>query len=198
MSREQIAVDIDEVLFPMAPTFLEFHNLEHGTDINLDQLSSYYIEDITGDSEAEMLAKIDAYLETEHYSAGRPIPNSIESIQRLRDKYDLILITSRHDSYRGSTEDFIKSHFEGLFDSLTYTHLDEDPQVLVPKHVLCKNLGASALIDDSLSNVTEAAQNGIEAVLFGSYPWNQSDELPGGVTRCVDWPAVLEHFDARV
>ncbi|CAN5403684.1 hypothetical protein BH10PAT3_BH10PAT3_7770 [soil metagenome] len=197
MKRETIAVDVDEVLFPMAPTFLTYHNDTHGTSFTTDEMTSYYVEELTGETEAQMLAKIDAYLETEHYTAGLPVEGSVESIKKLRERYRLVLITARQSSYRGSTEAFIGKHFEGLFDDLRYTHNLEAPEIYIPKSGICKELGASALIDDSLSNVKDCAAQGIRSVLFGSYTWNQTTELPEGVTRCADWPAVLEHFSGR-
>jgi uncharacterized HAD superfamily protein len=195
--KPTIAVDIDEVLFPMAPTFLEYHNSNHGTAFTVDQMTSYYVENLTGETVEEVIAKIKAYLKTEHYSLGQPIPGSLEAIKALREHYRLVLITARNDFYRGHTEDFIEKHFTGLFDELRYTHTLENPETTVPKSVICKETGAIALIDDHLYNVRDAAQAGIRGILFGNYPWNAADELPDGVTRCVDWPAVLEHFHAR-
>ncbi len=197
MSKEIIAVDIDEVLFPMAPTFLAFHNTMYGSEFTVDQMQSYYIEEMTGETWQQVEAKIDAYLETEHYKQGQPVVGSVEAIKQLREKYKLVLITSRHFSYRGTTESFIEEHFTGLFDDLRYTHLPEDPELVKPKHIICKELGSIALIDDSVSNVFEAAQNGITGILFGDYAWNKSGVLPAGVIRCKDWPAVVEYFDGR-
>ena len=85
----------------------------------------------------------------------------------------------------------------GFFSDVLHIGYADVMEKPVKKVDMCKRLGAIALIDDSLSHVTECAEEGIEGVLFGDYPWNQADELPSGVTRCVDWPAVLEYFDAR-
>lgn len=48
MSKPKIAVDIDEVLFPNVPTLLPYYNRVSGTDIKMEQMTSYFIEDITG------------------------------------------------------------------------------------------------------------------------------------------------------
>jgi uncharacterized HAD superfamily protein len=197
MSKPTIAVDIDEVLFPMAPTFLDYHNTTHGTTITLDQMVSYYLEDITGETIEEVIEKIKAYLDSEHYSSGTPIKGSVEAISKLRQRFRLVLITSRNDFYRGYTEDFIEKHFGGLFDELRYTHEIENPTATIPKHVICKELGAMVLIDDHLHNVVECVKAGVDAILFGSYPWNQANALPKGLVRLNDWQEVLEYFDGK-
>jgi hypothetical protein len=55
-------------------------------------------------------------------------------------------------------------------------------------------LGATYIIEDMPGHAFECAEAGIKTVLFGDYPWNKADKLPAGVTRCSDWPAVLEYF----
>jgi 5'(3')-deoxyribonucleotidase len=194
MTKEVIAVDIDEVLFPMAPTFLHHYNTQHGTVYTVDQMTSYYLETLTGDTEEYMLSKIKEYLKTENYRSGQPITGSIDAIQELRKRFNLALVTSRNRFYRGSTEEFLETHFGGLYDQLHYTHNAEGPDVYIPKHVICKDIGAIALVDDHLSNVISCAENGIQGILFGDYPWNQAEHLPDGVIRCKDWSAVLEYF----
>ncbi|MGH7234327.1 MAG: hypothetical protein ACREF7_02680, partial [Candidatus Saccharimonadales bacterium] len=71
------------------------------------------------------------------------------------------------------------------------------PMMEAPKSKaeVCQELGAIALIDDSLGHTKECAEVGIEGILFGDYYWNQVDVLPPGVTRCVDWQAVNQHFN---
>lgn len=197
MSKPTIAVDIDEVLFPMAPTFLKYHNTAHGTSIELDHLTSYYLEDITGETVEQVIQKIKTYLNTEHYSNGQPIDGSVDAIKKLRSKFRLVLITARNDFYRGHTESFIEKHFSGLFDELRYTHEIETPELTIPKHVICKSIGAKVLIDDHLHNVIECVEAGIHSILFGDYPWNKTDMLPQGITRCKDWQEVLEYFDGQ-
>src|SRR3989344_283378 len=181
-NKPVIAVDIDEVLFPMSPTFLRYYNTTEKTDYTLDQMISYYFEAITGDSREEILSKIKAYLKTEDYEQGKPVAGSIDAIRKLRKRFRLIVVTSRANFFRGHTEDFLEKHFAGLYDDLYYTHSPDKPDVLIPKEVICKEVDAVALIDDHLSNVIACAKEGIDGVLFGEYAWNQADKLPKGVT----------------
>ena len=197
MSKPTIAVDIDEVLFPHAPTLLDYHNSEHGTSFTIDQMTMYRLQQLTEDSEEVTFEKIKAYLDTHHYSQGKPVKGAIDAIKQLRMRFRLVLITARNPFYRGYTEKFIERHFAGLFDDLRYTHTLDDPDTRIPKSTLCRELEGVALIDDHLHNAIDCAEAGIQAILFGDYPWNQADELPEGVVRVKDWQGVLEYFDGQ-
>lgn len=181
----------------MAPTFLRYYNTKQGTDYKLDQMTSYFLEDLTGDSTKDMLKKIQDYLKAETYLEGKPVPGSLEAIHKLREKFKLVVVTSRDHFFRGHTEAFLDSHFSGLYDELHYTHKADAPDERAPKYKICQELKAIALIDDHLSNVVGCAQNGIEGLLFGNYPWNQSDKLPVGVKRVNNWQEVLGYFDEK-
>jgi 5'(3')-deoxyribonucleotidase len=193
-NKPVIVVDIDEVLFPMAATFLNYYNHEHKTNYTVNDMDSYYVEDMTGETEEQLLAKIRSYISTPHYKNAQPLEGSAEAIQRLSEEYELAILTARDDFYRGSTENFVEAHYPGVFSSVQYTHQIESPHIFVPKFEICKELGAIAIIDDSLKNVIECAEHGIDGILFGEYAWNKTDQLPHGVTRLNDWQEVAEHF----
>jgi hypothetical protein len=108
-----------------------------------------------------------------------------------------VILTSRDPFFRGHTERFLDLHFKGLYDELHYTHKPETPDVRLPKFKICQEIKAVALIDDHLPNVIGCAENGIEGILFGDYPWNQTDKLPEGVTRVKNWQDVLEYFNEK-
>jgi 5'(3')-deoxyribonucleotidase len=195
MNKPVIAVDIDEVLFPNVKVLLPYFNKVSGTDVKAEQMKSYFIEDLTGESTESVLKKIEAHVKGSDYDDTETVEKAIESIKLLRQNYDLIVVTSRQVFWRGYTEKFLQKHFAGVFKDLHYTHTLEAPDSSRPKFEICKEIGAKYLIDDHLSNVTTCAENGIKAILFGDYPWNQTNKLPEGVTRCKDWPAVLEYFE---
>lgn len=197
MTKETIAVDIDEVLFPMTELFLEYHNEMHGTNFNVSDMKSYYVEELTGETEEEMLAKIEVFVGTDAYKRSGPMHEAIDAITGLNRRYDLVLVTARDPFYRGSTEEFIEKHFPGMFRELYYTHTLDQPETRTPKYVLCQQVGAIALIDDSLKNATQCAEHGMPSVVFGDYPWNQAEALPVGVTRCKDWLEVVRYFNER-
>jgi hypothetical protein len=68
--------------------------------------------------------------------------------------------------------------------------------ILRSKAEVCQEIGAFALIDDSIGHVTGCAEIGRRGILFGNYPWNQAEILHEDIIRCPDWRIVLDHFDA--
>lgn len=69
-----------------------------------------------------------------------------------------------------------------------------------PKSVICRDVHAQLLIDDSLENALEVSKAGIPVLLFdlhGKYKWNQLEEgqqLPEKVTRVKSWKDVQAWF----
>jgi 5'(3')-deoxyribonucleotidase len=197
MYKKVLAVDIDEVLFPFTPTFLAYHNAAYQTQLTLAHKQSDFLEHITGETEDQMCAKIDAYLKTPFYAHAGPLPDAVGAIRRLSKSWRLVIITARTPNYRGSTELFIERHFPGMFSGIFYSCDAHDPKKITPKHSLCQQVGAYALVDDSLRNLQTVADVGVHGVLFGNYPWNQRTPLPKRVTRCKDWGAVESHLKAH-
>jgi 5'(3')-deoxyribonucleotidase len=195
MDKPTIAFDVDEVLFPLLGAFFPYLNAIHGYGIRPEQMKTYRTEELIGGTAEELLSKMDAFMETEYYEKAEPLAGAVESLTKLHETYRLVIITARHKTFRGPTEKFIDDNFSGLFDDIRYTHTLENPGVEIPKPDICKELGASLLIDDNLHNVIACAGQGIPAILFGNYTWNQTDTLPDGVVRCMDWPAVVEYLE---
>lgn len=195
--KQIIAVDIDEVLFPLTPSFMAYHNETYGTRLKPAHKKSDFLEEVTGETEAQMMAKIDAYLQTHHYANAKPVPGAVDAISRLSETYRLVIITARTANYRGSTESFVAKHFPGMFNDILYSFDAIDPAKYTPKKDLCKHVRALALVDDSLRNIQSIADTGVQGILFGDYAWNQHPELPSHVTRCIDWQAVERHLSRR-
>lgn len=195
MSKEVIAVDVDEVLFPFVANFLEHDKAIHGGDTEPKHFTTYEFKDVLGIELDEAVARCYDFCATDH-SHIEPIDQAKDAIIRLSQDYELAIVTARHPQFEANTARWLDQYLDGFFSSTV--HIGHALVVENPKKKIdiCSDLGAIALIDDSLSHVTECAEAGVEGILFGDYPWNQADVLPEGVTRCLDWRAVLEHFDA--
>jgi uncharacterized HAD superfamily protein len=196
-NKPVIAVDIDEVIFPLAPTFLKYYNEQTGTSYTVDDMTSYYVEEITGEPKSEVLAKLEAYLKSEHHRDAEPVEGAIDAIKALHQRYSLVVVTARAPFFSGHTEDFLKRHFRGLYDDFYNIHRSDIEHKHLSKAEVCKQLSAIALVDDHLNYILDAAKNGITGLLFGDYAWNKLDKLPPNVTRVKDWQEVLEYFDGR-
>jgi glycerol uptake facilitator-like aquaporin len=91
-----------------------------------------------------------------------------------------------------STAPAIRNTVSNLFSEIigTFVLVFAVLQMSQPEH----KLGASWLIDDNPEHCLSAIAHGIETVLFGEYGWHFN--APEHLTRCKDWRAVLEYFDA--
>jgi uncharacterized HAD superfamily protein len=196
VSNEVIAIDIDEVLFPFVENFVEHDNAIYGGNVSPAQFTSYAFEHVLNISLEESVERVYSFNGVDHRHI-TPIELSVHAIQKLSEKYDLAVITARHPKFESNTLAWLEHHLPEVFSAvhfIGYAAIMEKPRT---KAEVCRELGASTLVDDSLEHVTLASAEGIESVLFGNYPWNQAGELPEGVTRCNDWQEVLEYFDAR-
>jgi hypothetical protein len=142
---------------------------------------------------------------SEMYASGifgrhRHFPDAAPVLRALAARFDLVVLTSRRVIAKEETRVWLDRHFAGLFPEVHFSGIwertDNDPHLLTKADV-CLELGLDYLIDDQLKHVVGAAEVGVEAVLFGDYPWNQTDELPNGAHRCANWAEVSEYF-ARV
>lgn len=193
MKRLVIAVDIDDVLVDHYEAVLAFHNARYGTTHTLEDYVTDHWSRVWGTDQAETNRRAEEFAALG--VAGRAIKaGALQGIQELHKRYDLAIITVRRKVNVEPTLKWLDDKFPGVFKEVRFVPIWEEADA-PSKAEICQQIGASYLIDDSLKHCELAAAAGIQAVLFGSFPWNQATTLPAGVTRCKDWPAVTEYFD---
>jgi hypothetical protein len=187
MKREKpsLVVDCDEVLLPLVDGMLGF---AAANDIPIQPGFA------PGLAPTELGSYDFGYLFAEHhdrvfweYVESIPeavVPGAFEAIKALSERYRIDVVTAREQSMREDTARYLVEHFgEGETTGLTCVGWGGKDWVL-------RQLGSSAFIDDSRWNIQDAVRVGVEtSILFGDYAWN-SDEVPHGATRCVDWAGV--------
>lgn len=189
-SKEIVAVDIDEVLFPFVDEFAKHHNELYGTKLRQSDFTSYKFEEVLAGSFEDALAKVYAFNELEHLDIAPLV--DLEGLQEITDRYALVAVTARNPRFERQTNQWISQHFPNVFTDIKmigYAPVMERP---VTKVAVCLELGAIALIDDSVSHVSECAAEGVTGILFGDYPWNNTEILPPNVYRCTDWQQVRD------
>jgi uncharacterized HAD superfamily protein len=194
-----IAVDVDEVLALNAQGFVEFSNQRWGTDLKPEDYHEHWSEiwQVT-EEEAEKRA-------IEYHSSGALAKLDIVSdakkvLEKLSRNFKLVILTSRRAIVEKDTRDWIENNFPRVFDDIYLAGIWDKVvkgRMDMTKAGLLKELQAAYFIDDQLRHCFAAAEAGIETLLFGDYPWNQTDEFPEGVTRVKNWQEVLEYFDAE-
>lgn len=196
MSRETIAVDVDEVLFPFVDNFVKHDNAIHGGNFAAEHFSTYAFEQVLQTTMRHSMTRVYDFNKQDH-SHIQPLEQARDALVTLSERFDLAIVTARHPQFEANTTSWLDLHLDGFFSSLTHIGYSPVMEKPVKKIDVCRELGAIALIDDSLGHVSECAKEGVLGVLFGNYPWNQATTLPEGVTRCQDWQAVLRYFEEK-
>jgi len=195
MSREIIAVDVDDVLFPFLKSFTAHHNQMYGTALQPEGVTDTY-ETVLDLPMAEVGRRIDQFhrLDDLHIA---PIAGSQKAIEALAARHDLHIITARHPQFEPRTSAWVAEYFPGMFKSIThigFAGLMPEPRTKIE---VCQEIGASVLVDDAVHHVGGCAQANIQGVWFGTYPYQKGKILPPSVIACDDWQSVLEYFDGR-
>ncbi len=195
MSKPIIAVDIDEVLFPYVQEFVIHHNEKYATGLLPEHFTSYEFEKVLGTSIDKAMEQIYEFTGLDHGLA-KPVLDAQDGVKRLKERFDIYLLTARDPRFRPTTEAWLERHFPNTFSQLIMVGHEQDPSLKArTKAEVCKQIGAGFLVDDSSKYITQAAEAGVPGVLFGDYSWNQMDKLPKGVVRVNGWRELAEHFD---
>jgi uncharacterized HAD superfamily protein len=124
---------------------------------------------------------------------------AVEVLRKLKEDYTLIIVTSRRQEVVSITKDWVDTYFPNIFEGIYHVGIWDvisDNSHKLTKADMCVTLGVSYLIDDQIKHCNSVADVGIEAILFGDYPW-QGDVLNEKVHRCRDWLAIERFFDER-
>ncbi len=200
MAKPIIAVDIDDVLAANAKGFVEYTNRMWGLSLTVQDYDEHWAklwgvdnEETSRRSDEMHASGVFAY--HEHFPAAKPV------LKHLRERYELVIVTSRRKVIQNVTYQWIDRYFPGIFSDIHFVGIWDtitDSSIHMTKGDALKTIGATYLIDDQLKHCLSAGEHGVDAVLFGDYGWNQYEtKLPDHITRCDDWQAIREYFDAK-
>lgn len=195
-NKPMIAVDIDEVLTPHFQDLINWYNLQYGTKLTLTDNHPTDTSNWGTETIIEAVKRVQKFFETEAFKNSQPFAEAKNAVKLLSKNYEMVIITSRDTIIEKLTRDWLDHHFPELFRDAHFAAMYSLDNKARPKAVIAKDIGVEFMIDDSLEHITNAAKLGITGLLFGNYPWNQTDRLPGGVTRVKNWQEVLDYFDA--
>ena len=198
-SRPVLAIDFDEVCVGYLPAFVAFNNATHGTDVALGDFHSYMFWEVEGcklASREAATSRVYEFHASDFFTQSiRPLPGAFEGLQRLADRYELHVVTSRQNDIEAQTHACISQYFPSLFAGVHFGNHFGKSGAKVSKPEMCARIGAVALVDDSLDYARQCAKAGMRTLLFGHYGWNQSgEELDPLITRVADWDAVVRQL----
>lgn len=197
MKKQLIAIDIDDVVADFCPAFCEYAKRNWGFDARIED----YKEDWGswfGFDENEWRKRGDEFFDNREFYLGlSAVEGAAETLKRLRDKYDVIAVTSRRSTTKDMTKEWLAKNFEGLVDEVHFSGAYDDLTSNSHTHTkgeVCAELGVEFLIDDQPKHCEGVGKYGINAVLFGNYGWNKDVEISNSVMRASDWNEVAKYF----
>lgn len=114
-----------------------------------------------------------------------------EVIHALKEKYDLVFITSRPAYQQDATRRWLDERIDPEIPMYT-SHNPMANADHRSKGEICAELGVKYLIDDNVGNCQNAAEYGVEPLLFGLYGWNE--HAPGNLRRYLTWEGIGEYL----
>jgi 5'(3')-deoxyribonucleotidase len=197
-----IACDIDEVVFPYLPAWIQYYNRTHGTDVNFEDFHSYNFSHVLVDHDEDYITEVVyKFHDAPEFLEAKPIDGAVEAIRQLQQIGDVHFVTSRQLAISEETAVWLYEYFGIEKDKIHIgNHWCKDSDSVTAKKTkleMCRLINAKVLIDDSVSYARECAQAGMQALLFdlnGSYGWNKLDTKQGhdNITRVESWHDAIE------
>lgn len=200
MPKQTIAVDIDDVISAQNDHMRKFANRNYGHNHTREEFlnaeADYwgYWQHVWGVSKEEQDKRVKHYSDSGELLKQKTVPDAIDAIRKLKNDYNLVVVTSRHDDYINHTHQWLDIHFPKIFSDVHFVSVwSKDNQS--SKASICQAVGAGYLIDDNAAHCNLAAEVGVLSLLFGDYGWNRKEKLSKGVVRVKNWQEVLNYFE---
>lgn len=133
-----------------------------------------------------------AFFDSSHFKECiDPIPGARDALIQLKESFELHIVTARQYIVQEQTLSWIERYFPDLFTAVHFgNHFSRDGTSR-SKAQICREIHASALIDDNLTYAIQCVREDIPVLLFGDYAWNQLSSMPSGFStadiRLVDF-----------
>ena len=191
---EIIAVDADDTLFDENNAVRLYMNETYGFQHTVDDYMAAgpydnFWEKIWNRSPEETQEMFESFVRSTYNENLQPVEGAVPVLKELKDKYELVIVTSRDQRNIEMTHASLALHYPAIFAEVHFVPLWGNGEK-VTKAKICNEIGASYLIDDNFDHCKLAAEAGVTAILFGDYGWNREQELLDGMVRCNDWDAV--------
>ncbi len=174
MTRQSIAIDMDEVLADTLKKVVFKFNEESGETVTLEQLEGIKLRDIHP-QHAETLSNL--LLDREFFRDLEVFPDAVRVVERLTEHYDVYIATAAMD---------VPTSFDAKYEWLIEHFKFLDPQ----NFIFCGNkgvVGTDYLIDDNPKQLRAFKGTGI--MYHASHNVNEE-----GFDRVHSWKEVEEYF----
>ncbi len=180
MSRRPVAVDLDGVVVDLVPAVLPKLSELAGRPVTAEDITVFDIGRALGISDGA-LGELWDWLERERvYAAAPPIDGAVGALRALgRDR--AWLVTSRPESLRGQTSEWLARHGLGDFRL----------EMGLPAQKLLEPGRFDALVEDNPTDLEDVASR-LGVLLLFDQPWNRSVATPANAVRVRGWAEIAE------
>lgn len=184
----KIGVDLDDVLAELLIKFTDFHNKKNSTNFKFEQITHFGLWELWGITKDEMTLELEEFLEN-HSHTVEPILGSVEAIDELAKNHELLILTSRSESMKDRTIEWLNIHYPAKFQDFLFANhwLKAKGKT---KADLCRDFKIELVIEDSPLFAKELAEQGFKVVLFDKL-WNQGLEH-NNIIRADSWSEIVK------
>lgn len=186
-----IGLDLDDVLIDFNTALCDFHNREYGTNLSRDDIKTWHLEKVWNCNLEEAIARIFDFYHSSELEEAKPVEGAVEVVSRLSKGNNLHIVTSRSDTVKNKTLEWVEKYFPFLVDSVNFTnHFDRDSKE--SKAEVCIKMGIKIFVEDAPIHVEDLSTH-IEKVYLFDAPWNRSyKDIPKNVKRMSSWKDIEE------
>jgi 5'(3')-deoxyribonucleotidase len=192
--KKKIGIDLDDTLFDLIGPFINYHNQNYKTNLKKEDFTTYPFNEVLKlPSIRDAVERVFRFYDSDFFRKMPPLPGSVEAINKIKEDYDIHIITYRPEMLYNDTMNQIWNSFRNCFSEVFFAfnpYLGRKSSGNT-KGEICLNNGIFKMIDDSLECILDCQERGISGLLFGDYSWNQNGEHKG-ITRVNNWKEVLE------
>lgn len=189
MSKPIVAIDFDDTLVSNVKGMVDEYNRTHDDFITVHDI--HFAQKVGNPehgwnhSRKEAEEWIFNYLSTERAITNPPIEGAKQTLTRLKQRCRLMVVTGRSQECAPFTQPWLDRFLPDTFETVNYAG---DRR----KSVVCSEIGATTIIDDSPVYLADCISAGIRGIAFGDYEWNADPYLPQGAVRAATWAKVEE------
>lgn len=182
-----IAVDMDEVLFPMISRLDRYYKRKYKKSPPIHYPKKYDYSTYFNISVNESKEFVNSFYYSDIAYSTKPINNSVNAMRKLKNNNNRLSVVTGRQTYpqcKNVTSYLLQTHFGNLFDKVIFTNSYSLHGTETAKSDICKLHNFDLLIDDSVYNCKESLENNIESILYGEYEWNKDCH---DLTRIPSW-----------
>lgn len=179
---------------PLRENIMFFLKEEYNLDLKREDFNTYNFQKVFGDKYFwQTLKKLYGFYRSKYFQQAQPLKGSIEFLTELSQYFSLPLITSRPIFLRKETKKFINCFPK---NSITSVHFSRNSFAYAgsrkTKPQICKDLGATVILEDCLEYAIQCAEKGISVILLDA-PWNQTDLEHSRIKRVKNLPEARDY-----